>query len=82
MAARFSGDLFALLLIDAPADQARWAAERIQSAARERFPEPLDLFIGLAGFPRNALNQGDLLRQALEAVQQAKVRGGDGIYLF
>ena len=81
-AARFSGDLFALLLIDAPADQARRAVERIQAAVRERFTEPLDLFIGLAGFPKNALTRAELLRQALEAVQQAKMRGGDGIFFF
>ena len=53
-----------------------------QSAARERLPEVLDLFIGLASFPKNALNRLDLLRQALEAVRQAKLRGGDGIYFF
>jgi putative two-component system response regulator len=81
-AARFAGDQFALLLVDASAEQARIATERIQAAVRERFTESLDIFIGLSPFPKNALNRLDLLRQALEAVQQAKVRGGDGIYLF
>ncbi len=79
-AARFAGGQFAILLIDAAAEQARMAAERIQAAARKQFGETLNLFIGLADFPRHALNRQDLLRQAGEAVQQAKLRGGDGIY--
>ena len=31
LAARFSGDLFSLMLVDTQVSQARWAAERIQS---------------------------------------------------
>jgi putative two-component system response regulator len=81
-AARFGGDVFALLLVDASAEEARNAAERIQSAVRQRFDDPLDLFIGLAGFPKDALARPELLSLAREALNQAKVRGGDGIYFF
>ena len=81
-AARFGGDVFALLLIDASAEDARNAAERIQSAVRARISDPIDLFIGLAGFPKDALARSDLLNLAREALNQAKVRGGEGIYFF
>ena len=81
-AARFGGDVFALLLVDAAAEDARNAAERIQSAVKKHFSEPIDLFIGLAGFPKHALTRWDLLNLAREALNQAKVRGGDGIYYF
>ena len=74
-AARFGGDVFALLLVDVSAVEARNAAERIQSAVRKRFNEPINLFIGLAGFPKDALARSDLLNLA-------KVRGGEGIYFF
>jgi putative two-component system response regulator len=81
-AARFGGDVFALLLVDATAEEARNAAERIQSTVKQRLSDPLDLFIGLAGFPKDALSRSDLLNLAREALSQAKVRGGDGIYFF
>jgi putative two-component system response regulator len=81
-AARFAGDQFALLLIDTSTEQARTATERIQSAVRERFIESIDILIGLSAFPKNALNRLDLLRQALEAVQQAKMQGSDSICFF
>ncbi len=80
--ARFGGDVFAWLLVDASAEEARNAAERIQSAFRQRFDDPLDLFIGLAGFPKDALDRRDLLHLSHEALNRAKVRGGDGIYFF
>jgi diguanylate cyclase (GGDEF)-like protein len=82
LAARFAGDLFALLLVDTQVEQAHWAVERIQSVVRERFPDSLHLFIGLTSFPKNALNHLDLLQQALEAVKKAKLMGGEGIYSF
>ena len=80
--ARFGGDVFAWLLVDASGEEARNAAERIQSAVRQRLCDPLDLFIGLAGFPKDALDRTGLLSLSREALNQAKIRGGDGIYFF
>jgi putative two-component system response regulator len=79
---RFAGDQFALLLIDASTEQALTVVERIQSEARKRLGESLNISIGLADFPRNASNPQDLLQKVKEAVQQAKTRGGDGICFF
>jgi putative two-component system response regulator len=82
LAARFAGDQFALLLIDASAEQAFSSIERIQSAARQRFGQSIEIFIGLADFPKTASNPLDLFQRAKEAVQQAKTRSGDGICFF
>jgi putative two-component system response regulator len=81
-AARFSGDTFALLLVDASAEDARNVAERIQSAVGQRFSDPIVLFIGLTSFPKDALSQSDLLNLTREALKQAKVQGGEGIHFF
>jgi putative two-component system response regulator len=81
-AARYAGDQFALLLIDASAEQALTVMERIQSEARQRFGESLKISIGLADFPGNSSNPQDLFQRTREAVQQAKMRSGDGIWLF
>jgi putative two-component system response regulator len=80
--ARFGGDVFALLLVDASAEDAQNAAERIQSAVRRRFGDSIGLFMGLIGFPKDALTQSELLNLARETLSQAKARGGNGIYFF
>lgn len=82
LVARFSGDLFALLLIDSQVGQSRLVAERIQIEAQKRFPDSFHLFIGMSFFPQNALNHQELLQQALESVKKAKMAGGNGIYCF
>ena len=40
------------------------------------------MLIGLASFPKDALDRTGLLNLSQEALNQAKVRGGDGIYFF
>ena len=81
-AARFSGDIFALLLVDASVEDARIAAERIQTAAFQRFSDSIALCIGMIGFPKDALAQSDILNLARESLNQAKVRGGDRIHFY
>jgi diguanylate cyclase (GGDEF)-like protein len=81
-AARFSGDIFALLLVDASVEDARNAAERIQTAVMRRFSDSIALCIGLIGFPHDALAQADILNLAREALNQAKIQGGDKIHFY
>ena len=81
-AARYSGDLFALIFVDTEAKEARNACHRIQNGVKNIFGDKIDLFFGLVCFPINASNQDDLLIQAKEALNQAKIQGGDGISHF
>lgn len=81
-AARYSGDLFALLFVAAESGEALHACRRIQTQAQKKFGNQIDLFFGLACFPRNASNRHDLLGQAQEALNQAKIQGGEAIRFF
>ena len=81
-ASRYWGDIFALLLVDSPVEDAQRAAQRIQSAVRDRYGDKIDLFFGLAGYSSEALNSNDLVAQAKEALKQAKSLGGKRIHFF
>ena len=74
-AARYSGDLFALIFVDTEAKEARNACHRIQNGVKNIFGDKIDLFFGLVMFSQNASNQDDLLIQAKEALNQAKIQG-------
>lgn len=82
LAARYWGDLFSLILVDAEAKDARNAVLRIQTAVKNRHGNAIDLLFGLACFPTDAQNRQDLLNRAGEALSQAKIQGGDGIHFF
>jgi putative two-component system response regulator len=82
LAARYHGDLFSLILVEAQAEQAHLVALRIQAAVKERFKDDIKLVFGLTGFPENARDRQDLLAKAQEALQQAKIKGDDGIIFF
>jgi putative two-component system response regulator len=81
-AARYSGDLFALLFVATEAREALNACRRIQTGAQKRFGDKIELFFGLACFPQNASNRRDLLIQAKEALNQAKIHRGEAIRFF
>jgi putative two-component system response regulator len=81
-AARYQGATFALILVDAQIETARTTVERIKSVFREGFKDTVELFAGLSCFPQDAQNQQDLVNQALGALKQAKIKGGDGIFYF
>lgn len=81
-AARFGGDTFALILVDSNPDGARMVAERIRSVFREKFPDTVELFFGMACFQKDVLSQLELINQAQEALKKAKTRGKDGICCY
>jgi putative two-component system response regulator len=82
LAARFQGDLFSLILVEAEPEQARLVALRIRSAVKARFKDEIRLVFGLACFPDNARDRQDLLEQARAALKQAKIKGDEGIIFF
>jgi diguanylate cyclase (GGDEF)-like protein/PAS domain S-box-containing protein len=81
--ARVGGDEFVLLLPELrDADELRVVAERILRELRSNVGEgtigPISASLGLAAYPRDGAETGELLQHADQAMYAAKNRGGDG----
>jgi diguanylate cyclase (GGDEF)-like protein/PAS domain S-box-containing protein len=81
--ARVGGDEFVLLLPELRhADELQVVAERIllelRSAVGEGTIGPISASLGLAAYPRDGTETGELLQHADQAMYAAKNRGGDG----
>jgi diguanylate cyclase (GGDEF)-like protein/PAS domain S-box-containing protein len=73
IAARFGGDEFAILLLDADGERARNVAERIRSCLRlQNEKPPLSVSIGLAVYPLDGSTATDLLEAADKRLYQDK----------
>jgi diguanylate cyclase (GGDEF)-like protein/putative nucleotidyltransferase with HDIG domain len=83
VAARFGGEEFCVLLPETPVEQALEIAERIRRNVAERSfdvetsSEPIraTLSIGVASFPKDAVDANELIHQADLAVYRAKMQG-------
>ncbi|MGH3131485.1 MAG: bifunctional diguanylate cyclase/phosphohydrolase, partial [Gaiellaceae bacterium] len=81
--ARFGGEEFSILLPETPPEQALEIAERIRRAVAQRTfdvetsSEPIraTVSIGVAGFPKDAVDSNELIHQADLAVYRAKLQG-------
>lgn len=90
IAARYGGEEFALILPSTPKQDALWAAERIRAAIEEHdFPEQearrgetLTVSMGLATFPADACDIGELIRCADRAMYAAKAAGKNQVQPF
>lgn len=82
LAARYGGDVFAVLLVGIDPQAAQVAAERIRKAA-ERLPENLPtVSVGLASCPGDAATKHQLIQKAQEALLRAKVGGKNRIFFY
>lgn len=81
MAARYSGEEFALVLPSCPPEDATAVAERLREAiiSLDGPPAPLTASVGVASWPRNALDAPALLVAADEALYTAKRAGRDRV---
>lgn len=82
LAARYSGDVFAVLLQAVQSEAAAIPAERIREAISQAADIPLTVSIGLASFPNDADSKEELIHKAETALYQAKIRGKNKIYFF
>jgi putative two-component system response regulator len=82
LAAKYSGDGFAVILHGTNSEAAFIPAERIRDTISQSVEIPLTVSIGLASFPRDASNQEDLIYKAESALYQAKIRGKNKVYFF
>jgi len=85
VAVRYGGEEFVLILPSTPKTGAVVVAERAaQAIAREEMHrgERLTLSMGIATYPADAKNEGDLLRHADGAMYLAKAKGKNQIELY
>ncbi len=82
LAARYSGDVFALILTKSESHQALVVVERIRQAVEMLFNGDTTVSIGLACYPKDASRKGSLIMKAQEALQQAKNKGKSRVDFF
>ena len=73
VAARYGGDEFAILLLDADGERAQNVAERISSCLRSQPDSPsLSVSIGYSVYPHDGLSASELLESADKRLYQSK----------
>ncbi len=82
LAARYSGDSFAVLLHTIHSDGASVPAERIRGSISRSIEIPLTVSIGMASFPNDAGSKEELIYKTETALYQAKIRGKNKVYFF
>lgn len=81
VAARFSGDIFAVLFTMSEVQRVETAAERIRSAIEKAMAGKLTVSLGLASHYPEA-TPGRLIYRARQALAQAKNRGKNRVFMF
>jgi len=81
MPARYGGEEFALLLPSCPPEDATAVADRLREAilGLDGLPAPLTASVGVASWPRNALDARALVAASDEALYAAKRAGRDRV---
>jgi putative two-component system response regulator len=74
-AARYSGDVIAVLLTESDEVSALIPAERIKHAVESYFQGRLTVSVGVASYPQHATEKTALIEKAQEALAKAKIRG-------
>jgi len=82
LAARYAGDVFAILLTEASAEDAFKPLDRIRNRVTEMDGPPITISIGIAGYPQDAVNKGGIIQKANQALEEAKTRGKNCVYFF
>jgi len=75
LAARYSGNVFAIILIKSVTQSALQAAERIRQGVENLHEEAPTISVGLASYPGDAMTGETLIKKAQEALLKAKIRG-------
>lgn len=80
--ARYSGDVFAVIMPKCEAKSASLAAERVRQAVEDLFKDETTVSIGLGSCPDDATNKRLLFSKAQEALLHAKIRGKNRVFFF
>jgi cyclic di-GMP phosphodiesterase len=82
LAARYAGDVFAVILTESDTKTAVKPIDRIREWV-EKMPDPATtVSIGLAAYPQDATSKAGILQRAQAALKEAKLRGKNCIYFF
>ncbi len=82
IAARYSGNLFAVIVTESNCCQAKKFAERIKNDVEKKFKGASTVSIGLACCPDDATTSRILINKAKEALLKAKLQGENNIHFF
>ncbi|MBN1931849.1 MAG: diguanylate cyclase [Desulfobacterales bacterium] len=82
LAARYSGDVFAVILTESELSTSLRAAERIRCSVEESDRSNLTVSIGLAAYPIHGENKEKLIQRAQDALCMAKLKGKNSVYFF
>ena len=82
LAARYSGNVFAVILIKSVTQSALQAAERIRQGVENLPDEAPTVSVGLASYPGDAMTGETLIKKAQEALLKAKIRGKNRVCLL
>ena len=78
-AARYSGDVFAVLLTESDATSSLVPVQRIRHAVESHFQGTMTVSIGMASYPEHATKKSDLIEKAQEALLSAKIKGSNRV---
>jgi putative two-component system response regulator len=82
IAARYSGDVFALILIECESRQAANVMERIRQDVEMLTGEHTTISIGIADYPDTSENKEVLIQKAEDALARAKRKGKNRVTIF
>ena len=82
LGARYSGDMFAVMMTKSDINEGFLAAKRIKEVVADRFNKITTVSIGLVSCPDDGTKKGALLSKAQEALLQAKLRGKNRVEFF
>ena len=82
LVARYTGDVFAIVMPEVYPPQALAPLKRIQEQAFRESEKFLTFSVGLAGFPRDAADKNELITKTEIALECAKAKGQNKIYFF
>ena len=80
LAARFSGDVFAVIFVDADGSWAKVAAERIRHSVEKSKGDGLTLSAGVVTYGEVATSRDSMIQKAWKALAEAKARGKNRIH--
>ena len=82
LAARYSGNMFAVIMTKAEVYQIIPSIERIQQIVKTNFGGDITVSVGLASYPKDSSNASRLIEEAHVALSKAKQRGKDSLYFL
>jgi len=82
LVARYSGDVYAILMVETEQARAYAITQRMRQAVANNTCGEVTVSIGLASCPLDAVDSLTLMNKAYKALEKAKLKGKNKIYLF